>query len=61
MSWKRLATLIGGGALVAVGTILVQPVMVKIGIGMLGVAVPWPGDTARIKELEAIAPPARKV
>ncbi len=62
MSWKRLATIVAGGAMVAVGAVIpaAAAVLVPAGVGLVGYALRWPGDAKRIRELESISPPTRK-
>lgn len=60
MSWKRLATFVSGGALVAAGLLIPgAQALVPAGAGLLGLATSWPGDKKRIRELERSEAPTR--
>lgn len=49
-SWKRIATIATGAALVAVGTVFVQPALIVTGVAVVGWAVPFAGDKPEIKK-----------
>lgn len=61
MSWKRLATFVAGGAMVAAGVLIpgAGAVLVPAGTGLLGWATRWPGDAPKARASEEPTHPTR--
>jgi hypothetical protein len=55
MSWKRIATFLGGGALVVAGTLIpaAGAVLIPAGVGLVGYGMRAPGDRKMIKAAAA--------
>lgn len=58
-SWKRILTVALGVGLTVAGTVLVQPLLITAGVGVVGWAIPFAGDKAGDKTKTATSEPTK--